>query len=329
MLSPLILKNLTIDPPLFLAPMAGITHSAFRRLVADFGGYGALFTEMLSGPAVLREKLLASPYTKRRACERILFYQLLLNGDEDIPGIVGRLANIRPDALDLNLGCPAPEIKHLGAGVRLFEDLARLEKVLAALRKSWSGALTVKCRLGADPQAWKKPFAERLRLFEHLGLDALFVHPRFFKEKLTRTARWEHFAWIADQTKIPVLANGDIGEAAHVDSPHFANVKGLMVGRMAVAMPWVFRLLAGQKVELDYQEVWERLYGYVLEDFPPEKALGRMKEFTAYFSRNFFFGHLLFRGAQGAASLEVLHERAITFLSSNPRTMAEPSVAGI
>ena len=97
------LKTSTIKPALFLAPMTGITHSAFRRLVSQHGGYGALFTEMLSGPALLHEDLSTSPFTKTRECEGKVFYQLLLSGTEDIKAILDRISTTSPFGIDLNL----------------------------------------------------------------------------------------------------------------------------------------------------------------------------------------------------------------------------------
>ncbi|MBD3393290.1 MAG: hypothetical protein GF418_14290 [Chitinivibrionales bacterium] len=317
----------TIAPALVCAPMAGITHSAFRRLLADFGGYGALHTEMLSGDALLHEDLARSPFTKRRACEGIVFFQLALSGRENIEAVVGRLASANPGGIDLNLGCPAPDIRKAGAGIALFSDLDRLDSVLARIRGAWNGALTVKCRLGSNPQDWKPAFEERLRVFERHGIHALTVHPRFFKEKLKRTARREHFAWIASRTRIPIIANGDI-----VSPNQLSGIEGasaVMLGRIAAARPWVFREFSGERVAPDYGGVWEGFCDYVLEDFAPEKAIGRIKEFAAYYSRNFFFGHELYRAAQGARGLDQLRERVRAFLSRNPRTVRTPSFGGV
>jgi tRNA-dihydrouridine synthase len=318
------IKDTTFRPAVLCAPMAGITHSAFRRLVSDFGGYGALFTEMLSGPALLHESLTRSAFTKRRSCEGEVFYQLRLNGREDIGAIVERLSEVSPSGIDLNLGCPAPEITKHGAGAALFVDLVRLESVLGCLRRNWSGILTVKCRLGKREDGWQRAFEERLRVLEACGVDALTVHPRFFDEKLKRTARWEALDWIASNTGMPLIANGDI-----VSPQHVPKAKAVMLGRIAVVKPWVFREFAGESVEVDYAELWERFYRYVREDFAPEKAIGRLKEFSAYYSRNFFFGHRLFRAVQGAHSLEKLHAAAMSFLSDSPRVAVSPSVMGI
>jgi tRNA-dihydrouridine synthase len=325
------LNGTTISPALFLAPMAGITHAPFRRLVADFGAYGALFTEMLSGTALLGEKLDATPFTKRRPQEGAVFYQLRLSGHEDVAAVIDRIASHGPFAIDVNLGCPAPEIRRRASGVALFRDLQRLERVLGTIRERWDGILTIKCRVGDDERTWQRDFAERLRVFERRGVDCLFVHPRFSGEKLKRTARWHYFDWIAGNTDIPVVGNGDIHGRGAVEAKAglFERVAGVMIGRMAVVRPWIFREWSGESVVVDYREVWQRFYRYVLEDFPPEKAIGRIKEFTAYYSRNFLFGHDLFRAVQPAESLDEAFERATAFLAKEPRVTAAPSVAGI
>ncbi len=331
------LKGITIRPALFLAPMAGITHSAFRRLVADFGGYGALFTEMLSGSAVLRENLALSPFTKRRECEKSVIYQLLLNGEEDIPAIIAKLRAVMPFGIDLNLGCPAPKIRTRSAGISLFHDAPRLDNTLATLRRNWDGILTVKCRLGNDPKRWHEVFQENIKIFGRHGVDAITIHPRFSKDKLKRRARWEFFPLIADLTDIPIIGNGDIISFAPLaEKPQFfISLKGLMLGRIAVVKPWIFTeffrpLSSGQsKTTIDYAEIWDRFYRYTVEDFPPEKAIGRIKEFTSYYARNFFFGHELYRTVQGADDLRSLYANAQAFLSANPRICREISVAGI
>jgi tRNA-dihydrouridine synthase len=311
--------------------MAGITHSAFRRLLADFGGYGALTTEMLSAPALLRENLDASPFTKRRSAEGPVFYQLGLIDLENIGPALERLATINPFAIDINMGCPAPEIKKRGGGSELFEDLDRMRRVLAAVRSAWTGPLTVKCRLGRNTPGWQQRFTERMDAIREAGVDAIVVHPRFSDEKLTRTARHALFPWIAGQARLPLIGNGDLSSASAVRSLlDDGSCAGCMIGRMAAVKPWFFREISdGGVPAVDYREVWNRFYGYVLEDFPPEKAFGRLKQFTASFACNFFFGHELYRLAQGSTDGATLRKRVDAFLAASPALVAEPSVTGV
>jgi tRNA-dihydrouridine synthase B len=325
------INQLSIDPPFLLAPMAGITHSAFRRLAADFGGYGALCTEMLSAPAVCNENIETSPFTKKRACEGAVICQLRLTGDEDIARTIEKLKPIHPAAIDINLGCPAPEIRKQGGGIDLFADRERLARVLAETRKLWSGPLTVKCRLGKNSGAWQEIFADRMKLFQDSGIDAVTVHPRFFDEKLKRVARWELFPWIASLTTLPIIANGDISRPNSrtltlLDSGHCS---GLMIGRMAAVRPWIFREFSGTMPPIDYLDVWTRFFEYTLEDFPHPKAIGRIKEFSAYYAQNFKFSHDFYRLVQGSNDLDTLKHRATKFLSADPEISKEPSVMGI
>ncbi len=329
--NPLKLKNLIVDPPFFCAPMAGITHSAFRRLVAGFGNYGALFTEMLSAKALMHEKIGATPFTKKRDCEGMVWFQLALSGEENIPVIIDRLQAAKPAALDINAACPAPEIVPRGYGAALFRDVSRFTQAIASVRRCWNGVLTVKCRLGDEGPKWRDNLAIRLKIMEAAGIDAVFVHPRFFSEKLKRLARWELFEWIASITALPVIANGDIVSAQQIQdkAPLLARVSGLMAGRMAIVKPWIFRELSGHKGVIDYAAVWKDFFSYVMEDFPQEKAIGRIKEFSKYFAQNFLFGHELYRSVQGASSLEQLNERAVRFLGGHPGITEYPSVVGL
>ena len=312
----------TLTPALFLAPMAGITHSAFRRLLADFGGYGALFTEMLSASAFLHEKVDQSPFTRRRACEGAVIYQFRASGAEDLEALCRKAATLEPMAIDLNLGCPAPKIQQQASGAALFRDFHRLQDVLRRIRACYSGTLTVKVRLGDDPERWREAFVERLRLFEDFEVHAVTVHPRFSTEKLKRKARWHEFPWIAAQTALPIIGNGDVCSPQdlvdHAES--FQPLAGLMLGRIVAVKPWIFREFAGlPALAIDHTEVFERLYRYTLEDMPPERAFGRMMEFTFYFAKNFFFGHEMYKGVQRAQTVAEIREGALRFLATSPR----------
>ena len=327
----LVIAGKVISPPLLLAPMAGITHSAFRRLVADFGGHGALFTEMLSTRAICAEEVFSSPFTRKRPGEGNVIYQLGLIESDTIRRVIEKLSTLDPFGIDINLGCSAPEVKRRGGGIVLFEDRDRLREVLTGVRSEWKGVLTVKCRLGNRSEAWQKRFIERLRIIEDAGVDAVTAHPRFSDEKLKRNARHEFFPWIASQTHLPLIANGDIADVADVQMLLTkGQCSGCMIGRMAVVKPWIFRELSGAPTAtIDYREIWNRFCNYTCEDFRPEKVMSRIREFGRYFSCNFFYGHELFRAAIGSQDLDTLRSRANDFLSRNPTLANEPSVSGI
>lgn len=330
MFKSIILKDKEIKPALFLAPMAGITNSAFRRLLAEFGGYGALYTEMISGKGVLYENILESSYTKRREGEGSVIYQLLLNANDKIEEIIEKISMISPFGLDLNLGCPAPSVRRFNAGSALFADIKNMELVVKNIRKYWDGIFTVKVRLGEDPNNWKDGFFERIKIFEEYGVDAITVHPRFVQDRLRRRVRWEELAEIKDRCQLPVFGNGDIVSPDQINE-NISLLDGLMLGRVVVAKPWIFKVFSEgfDENEICYSKVWEKYYNYVLEDFPANKAIGRIKEFNSYFAKNFFFGHKLYSVVQGSKDLNFIYDQAMMFLKNSPQITKNISLAGI
>lgn len=326
----LTLRGRTFQPARFSAPLAGLTHSALRRLVADFGGCGALFTEMLAAKLILHEDLRLSPALRRRPGEPPVIYQLMISDTDRLDRVAGRLGEIGADGLDVNLGCHAPYIRRRDAGSGLWSNPAMLADVLETLRRCWAGPLTVKIRLGHEAPGWEAVFAARLRLFEACGVDALTLHARFYDDRCKRRARHEYLAQAASVTRLPLIANGDItgGAAVRASPGRFGAASGLMVGRMAVVQPWVFAAWDGP-VTVDRAEVWRRMRTYLLDDFPPARALLRLKHFTAYFARNFRFGHTLFGAVQSAPTLAEAEARAEAFLAATPELAGEPNLSGL
>ncbi|MEI6971840.1 MAG: tRNA-dihydrouridine synthase family protein [bacterium] len=324
------IRGVTFEPALFCAPLAGLTHCSFRRLAAGFGGCGCFFTEMLAGRQILGEDLRKSPYHRRSPAEKRLIYQLMVHESDPLDRIVGRLSEIGPDGIDINLACHAPAVRNVNAGSSLFENIVGLETVLTAVRRHWSGMLTVKIRLGSKVPGYEDRFVRRLRLFEECGVDAITLHPRHLEDKHVRSARHECFAWAAAMTRLPIIANGDIlgAETIRANPAAFAPAKGLMIGRMAVVRPWIFAAWSGPCV-VDHKETWLRMHEYICSDFKPSDALKRIKHFTKYFARNFVFGHTFHTAVSGAHSLDAARERACLFLDSNPALEDKPWLMGL
>ena len=331
MFESLTLHGQTFAPALFCAPMAGITHSAFRRLVSDFGGYGALFTEMLSVKALRNETFANSPYVRRRPQEGRVIYQILLSDTEDLDAIMGRIRSYEPAGVDVNLACSAPDIRSSRAGSALFEDEERMQRVLEGVRRGFDGPVTAKIRLGHDRPDWQTGFAHRLAAIRNCGVDAVILHPRFVGQKLRRHARHDLLAWAAAEARLPLIVSGDLtcAEDANARQADLSHAAGLMIGRMAAAQPWVFAQWRGEKPAVDPVAVWMRFFDYVIEDFAPDRQLTRIKMFTEYFARNFAFGHTLFAQIQSADSMDRARQRAAAFFTAAPSVVTRPSVTGI
>ncbi len=311
--------------------MAGITHSAFRRLLAEYGGYGALFTEMLSAKMILHENPNRSPWLRRRPEEGKLIYQLLVTDTVKLPEILDRLAPLAPDGLDLNSACSAQNVVRQGGGANLFDDEPRLRAVVQVLRRHFHGPLTVKIRLGSRSGNWRQRLQERLKLLEDEGVDAITLHSRFAEESLNRPARHSQYGEWLPATRLPLIANGDIADAQFVQERHtrFSGVAGLMVGRMAAARPWIFAQWQDPQFKADPAEVWRRLCAFIREDFPPPQALIRIKILTPYFARNFVYGHTLFMAVQSAPDLETALQRTESFLAQGPELFRTVTLDGL
>jgi tRNA-dihydrouridine synthase B len=325
-----IIRGRRFAPGRFCAPLAGYTHSAFRRLVAELGGCGAVWTEMLAARQVLSENFSRSPWLRRRPQESCVVYQLMLSADDPIERILCRMGEAGVDALDLNLACNARSVRACSAGSALFENLDSLRAVLHKVRRLWPHVLMAKIRLGHQRPEWQPRFVARMRVLEEAGVDAVILHPRFFEERFKRRARYELFPWAASLTQLPLIANGDLSgpEALQERADDFQSVSAVMLGRMAVACPWVFATW-DRPMSVDLGSIWTMMYQFVREDFPSAVALRKLKMFTKYFAANFKFGHQANVDLARAVSLEEMRRRAEGFFSCGPIAVARPTVAGL
>lgn len=314
-------------PARFLAPMAGYTHSAFRRLVAEFGGCGALWTEMLSARQVLNENFSKSPWVKRREIEKFVVYQLMVRENDPLERITERLCEQGVEAIDLNLACDAPQIRSIRAGSALFSDINAMHKIIEQTRKFWKGLLLVKIRFGDRHPHWRERFAERIKIIQECGADAIVIHPRFFEDKFKRTARHDELSFVASLTKLPVIANGDIVNKDFVEknAEKLKLARAIMLGRIVIVRPWIFAGWESQ-FPVDFRQVWKTMFEYIKEDFEPSVAISRIKMFTKYYSANFLFGNVLRNKVANSKTLDELEKVAEEFFSNNPKTVSNPIV---
>ena len=168
-----------------------------------------------------------------------------------------------------------------------------------------------------------------MRIIEACGVDAIFFHPRFFEDKFKRHARHEHLEWVASQTHLPVIANGDLIDRASLETaaPYLRHAGGRMFGRILAVQPWFFAAL-NTTVAIDYDEVWQRLFAYTMEDFAEEEALDRMKLFSTYYARTFQFGHTFANLLAHTTTTGEMRRKAAEFLRYDPHLVRTPSLQG-
>ncbi|MBM9537341.1 tRNA dihydrouridine synthase [Desulfobulbus alkaliphilus] len=319
----MIIRGKKIWPPLILAPMAGLTHSALRTLLLGFGGVGLLTTEMLAATRLPAENPHLSPYLVRTEAESPLAYQLLLTGEEHLPKVFDAVHRFRADIVDLNLGCPAPLVRRSGGGSSLMDNPALVRRIVSSARKQTHLPLTAKIRLGEDLDA------VRLRDFCVMlvdeGLDMLTVHARLRRESFSRPPRWQWVARIKEWIDIPVVANGAITSVASARACLAASgADGLMIGRQAAVTPWIFATIAREvygaavpETDIWLPGVYRQFAQALMERFRPERRLGRLKEYTHYFAGNYPFGHHLASRVQASGSFPEACQRSVEFFAEN------------
>ena len=319
------ISTLEIWPPLLLAPMAGLTHSALRTTILSYGGIGLLSTEMLSASRLPVENEQVSPYLYKTSEEKPLSYQLLVGQEKHVVPAIARLTRLQADCIDFNLGCPAPQARRMGAGSSLAEDTTRLQRIIALSRKQTTQPLTAKIRLGDTFDA--KRLKDFCLMLAGEGINMLTVHARLRGESFSRKPHWEWVGQVKEWLDIPVVANGGIDsvESARLCLEQ-SGADGLMIGRAAATKPWIFAEIAreiyGLKIappEIKLPPMYEAFARALCERFRPERRLGRLKEFTHYFAKNYFFGHHLATRVQSSQSFEEAWQRASEFfIKSDP-----------
>ena len=325
-----VIRGRRLAPARFCAPLAGYTHSAFRRLLAELGGCGAVWTEMLATRQILNENFDTSPWLRRRPGQPLTVFQLMVGAGDPLENVLDRLGERGVEAIDLNLACDALTARAHSAGSALFDNLDALDNVARRARQQWPGWLSAKIRLGGRRPDWQPRFAERLRRLEDAGVDVVTLHPRFFEDKFKRRALHEHLPWATSLTRLPFIANGDLDGPVGVraQARHLAPACAVMLGRLAVARPWIFATWDGPAV-VDLLEIWLKMFQYIAEDFPEPTALRRIQMFTKYFAANFAFGHQFRVAISNAQTLDEVRDRGQAFLAQSPRRLAAPSVSGL
>jgi len=299
-----------------------LSHAAIRSLVMELGGVGLLYTEMLATKRLPSDNPSCSPLLVRREGEDPLFYQIITSDISSIVPALEKLHRLGADGVDLNLGCPAPIMKKQGAGSSLSENPSLLGRALKEIRVNTTLPFSVKLRLG--PTGDVTHLQEQCRIFEGEGVDLITIHARLNDEKFCRRPRWSVIRDVVEKLTVPVFANGGIFSVEDAEKClNESGADGLMLGRGAVEKPWLGRLIAekiyGLPISYDRSltELFFRFAEKICDRFRAERRLGRLKQFTEYYSANFQFGHHLRSAVQSSSSMEEALEKATMFFELN------------
>jgi tRNA-dihydrouridine synthase B len=235
-----------IDPPLVLAPMAGITDHVYRLMLRRIGGVGLVTMEFISSEAITRgnarqiRKLLFSDE------ERPLSIQIYGSDPRRMAAAAEVVEELRPDVCDINMGCPANKVLKGCAGAALMGDLDLARAIIREVRGRLTIPLTVKFRLGLDES--RKNFLELGRICEGEGAAAVALHGRTARQMYAGRADWARIAELKRAVSIPVVGNGDVETADDaVAMFRETGCDAVMCGRATMKNPWIFGQIAARR----------------------------------------------------------------------------------
>lgn len=325
---PLNIGGRVLAKRLVFAPMTFLGHVAFRELLAEFGGYGLLFSEMCSARTVPTENRSASSHFRWR--------------DEELPQLACQIVGCEPERMaaaaerieaegffgvDVNFGCSTAAICRQSCGAAVLRKPVLAGQIVERIRRAVRIPLTIKYRTGwqDDPVA----AVGMGRRLEDAGADAVTFHPRVAPDRRARVPKWEYIGRLKQALRIPVFGNGNVFDAAGcLRMIQQTGCDGVALGRVAIARPWTFaEWCDGYKPGPDiFEETAKRLLNLTVRHFEEKAAVRRFRKFTFYFAANFRFGHTLYARVLNSANLNQIRETLDGFFATSPELTATPNM---
>jgi nifR3 family TIM-barrel protein len=229
--------SVALPSPFAVAPMAGMTDTAFRRLVKRHGGCGLVVTEMVSSEGLIRGIDRTLEYAEYTDEERPISIQIFGGDPEKMAAAAQIVEGMGADIVDVNMGCPVPKIAKHNAGCSLMREPGHAASVIAAMTKAVKIPVTVKMRAGWNDGERNAPTLAKM--VEDAGAAAVAVHGRTAAQSYSGTADWDLVAQIAAELTIPVFGSGDCIEPEQVVARIRSGIEGVLVGRGVLRNPWI------------------------------------------------------------------------------------------
>src|ERR1051325_7526459 len=329
--------SIQLTDPVALAPMAGMTDTAFRLLVKRKGGCGLVVTEMVSSEGLVRgidRTLEFAEYTEE---ERPVSIQIFGGDPAKMADAAQIVECMGADIVDINMGCPVPKISKHNAGCSLMRDPAHAAAVIGAMTKAVKIPVTVKMRAGWNDAT--RNAADLARRVEDAGAAAVAVHGRTAEQSYTGSADWDLVALVADVLRIPVFGSGDCVEPEQIVERMARGVEGVLVGRGVLRNPWILAQAADMAAGRPPREVTLADRGLFLLDYidllvheriDEARALthdrwvvNKLRALGSYFTKGLDNGSHLRTSINTADSLAQLREVISMFFGCETDTTAE------
>ena len=284
--------NLEIENNVFLAPMAGICNSAFRRIVKEYGA-GLVYAEMVSDKALVYDSEKTKKMLYMTEYERPIAQQIFGSDKESFIIAAKKVYDLmKPDIIDINMGCPVPKVAVKSqAGAALLKNPEKIKEIVEAVVEVVPGPVTVKIRSGWDEKSINA--CEVAKICEEAGASAITIHPRTRSQGYEGKADWNIIKEVKNTVSIPVIGNGDIKTME--DAKRMIDETGcdaVMIGRGSLGNPYLFKqvvhyLKTGEKLE--EQTPKEKIdmaikhFKYLLEIKPEKVAVLEMRTHAAWY----------------------------------------------
>ena len=323
------IRDLIVDPPTFLSPMAGLTDSVFRRLIKRLGGCGLVMTEFTSAEGLTRNSLKSKRMLFYHEEERPVTAQLFGAEPSRLAEATRMVEDLGFDAIDLNLGCPAKKVVKACGGSALLRETKLLEEILKTIRAATSLPFTVKIRAG-----WSETEIVSVqvgKMAEDIGINAIAFHPRTRVQGFSGHSDWNLIGQLKAALKIPVIGNGDIVTPEDAfRMKRETGCDGVMIGRGALSNPWIFRQIhelenglppTQPDVAAKYQLI--KSYFKLLFEEETPGAIGKMKQFASWFTHAIPYGAALRKSIYESQTESEVMDRIEEFFHTSLATSQE------